>query len=175
MQGPVVTFDNTNQVVAVNIVNPDLGAVWGDFVRLTRSGNLVSITFYIRCSSGSAADLTSATATISMFDYTGGAIGAQLWSQDVSIGSIAKGTYAAFTAVPATDVQIPVTDVFIRQVLSNVVGANVMGVPVTGSTATASGTQLTTGMYFQSNGAVTLNYIQSGYTINNPLYKVVLA
>lgn len=131
--GPV--YDSTNfatsgaagfGVGATSSTN--LATIYGDQLLMVNGAGstLDSFKFSIFCSSSSAADLSSATATIRFFRAS---TGTQIGGFTVEVGSLARGFFSVLTvnSLSSLGINFDVDDIIITQQLSNVLGATRMG------------------------------------------------
>lgn len=163
-----IAFDSTNMSASAGYSSTDLTMIAGDAVHLTKTGLLSEFKFDVYNSSSSTGALISATETISFYDYTGATVGTQLGTFSVSLGALAKGGYQTFSlsSLESQNINLNVSDIFITQQLSNVVGSSRMGVVLSYANNPSVGSNLTNGFYAGSW------LVLGGQTYNNLRYEV---
>jgi hypothetical protein len=169
-----VAYDATNQVVSAGTSTTDLAGYYGDELVIA-SGigeNVSAMKFAVYCPSTSAANLTSATETIRLYDLANA--GAYIGGFSATLGAIAKGFYSIFTLTGIdgfVTINLPSGDILVTQQLSNVVGATRMGTVLSYANAPLVGT--TNNGFYMSNSTNPAGwYVITGQTYSNLQYEL---
>ena len=180
---PKVVYDSTNFSTVgadgygvLGITSLDKSAIYGDSLHLIATGKLTSFTWAAFNGSGSAADLTSATETISFYRQSDASL---IGSFNATITDLGRGSSKTYTAdLGAANIVLDTPDVLVTQQIPNwppgtpsyrlgIVIATASNTPAIGST--------TAGYYlsqFGSQGAYFTNGSYPNYS--SAVYQAVV-
>ena len=180
---PKVVYDSTNFSTVgadgygiLGITSLDKTAIFGDSLHLTATGKLTSFTWAAFNGSGSAADLTSATETISFYRQSDASL---IGSFNATITDLGKGASKTYTAdLGSANIVLDTPDVLVTQQIPNwppgVTGYR-LGIPIATASNTPAIGSTTAGYYLSQFGSQGAYFTNSSYpNYSSAVYQAVV-